>query len=246
MWYQKFGSPRTSQKFDLFQLWTLIPFWLGRLIRPKNRKQTKKAQNWKSKMSAKLQRTFLLCKNIFPRCGNTDLETGPKAPALRCRANQTERKRQLAKLASEEAERTHLRRRQQAADRRETKQKLWKNFLLVQRKEHQRQHTRRTANPHPARDPPRRQNANHHPLKDPPNTRRPTPNFGMSSGTMPGNSGSMEMHFAMDTRMKLRHEWRQKRSKWPKLRLNRGLISQLFENNTIWHVYHCNRLKLSC
>ena len=187
-------------------------------------------------MSAKLQRTFLLCKNTFPRCGNTDLETGPKAPALRCRANQTERKRQLAKLASEEAERTHLRRRQQTADRRETKQKLWKNFLLVQRKEHQRQHTRRTSQPHPARDPPPAPKRHPTPPKDPPNNYRPTPSFGMSSGSMQGNSGSMEMHFAKDTRMKLRHEWRQKRSKWPKLRLTWGLISQLFENNTIWHV----------
>ena len=207
-------------------------------------------------MSAKLQRTFLLCENTFQRCGNTDQETGPKAAALRCRANQTERKRQLAKLASEEAERTHLRRRQQTAetaDSRETKQKLWKIILLVHRKEHQRQHTRRTANPHPARDPPPpRPGAKTPPITPPPNTAPPpntnwpTPNFGMSSGTMPWNSGNMDMHFAMDTRMKLRHEWRQKRSNWPTLRLTRGLISQHFENNIIWHVYHCNRLELSC
>ena len=35
-------------------------------------------------------------------------KTGPKTAALRCRANQTERKQQLAKLASKEAGRTHL------------------------------------------------------------------------------------------------------------------------------------------
>ena len=32
----------------------------------------------------------MLCKNTFPRCGNTNQKTGPKTAALRCRANQTE------------------------------------------------------------------------------------------------------------------------------------------------------------
>ena len=91
-----------------------------------------------------------LCKNTFPRCGNTDQKTSPKTAALRCRANQTERKRQLAKLASKEAGRTHLAA-ETTAERREEKRrqanKLWKNTLLIYIKEHQRQHTRRTATP---------------------------------------------------------------------------------------------------
>ena len=40
--------------------------------------------------------------------GTRTEKTGPKTAALRCRANQTERKQQLAKLASKEAGRTHL------------------------------------------------------------------------------------------------------------------------------------------
>ena len=34
LWYWKIGSPRTSQKFDLFQIWTLITFWLGWFGKP--------------------------------------------------------------------------------------------------------------------------------------------------------------------------------------------------------------------
>ena len=86
--------------------------------RKRKRKQTR-LQKWKSKISSKLQRTFVLCKNTFPRCGNTDQKTGPKTSAVRCKANQNERKRQLAKLASKEAGRTHLR-----EGSREAKQKL--------------------------------------------------------------------------------------------------------------------------
>ena len=53
--------------------------------------------------------------------GNTDQKTGPKTAALRCRANQTERKQQLAKLASKE-ERTHLKRRHQREEKQTSKQ----------------------------------------------------------------------------------------------------------------------------
>ena len=60
--------------------------------RPKTKHKTeanKKVQKWRSKMSAKLERTYLLCKNRFPRCGKMDQKTSPKTAALRCRANQT-------------------------------------------------------------------------------------------------------------------------------------------------------------
>ena len=72
--------------------------------RPKKRKQTKK--------SAKLKNQE----------GNTGQKSGPKTAALRCRANQTERKRQLAKLASKEAGRTHLAA-ETTAERREEKRR---------------------------------------------------------------------------------------------------------------------------
>ena len=84
----------------------------------KKAEANKKSAKLKNQEERKASRTFLLCKNTFPQCGNTDQKTGPKTAALRCRANQTERKRQLAKLASKEAGRTHLR----GDDSRETKQ----------------------------------------------------------------------------------------------------------------------------
>ena len=54
--------------------------------------------------------------------GTRTEKTGPKTAALRCRANQTERKQQLAKLARKEAGRTHL-----AGD--DSRQKRSKNKL---------------------------------------------------------------------------------------------------------------------
>ena len=133
----------------------------------KKRKQTKKAQNWKSKKSAKLQRTFLLWRTHSHDVGTRTEKTGPKTAALRCRANQTERKQQLAKLASKEAGRTHL-----AGDdsrQKRSQNKLWKHILLVYIKEHQRQHTRRTATP--TKRPPRRRTP---PPKRPPPQKTPT------------------------------------------------------------------------
>ena len=105
-----------------------------------------------------------------------------------------------------------------AADSRDSRQQrnkaktLKKHFVITQKKtsdstQDARSTSTQRATPPGAKTPPSP------PPKPPPqNTNRPTPNFGISSGTMPWNSGSME-HFAMDTRMKLRYEWRQKRSK---------------------------------
>ena len=128
----------------------------------------KKAQNWKTNKSAKLRRTFLLCKNTFPRCGNKDQKTGPKTAALRCRANQTERKRQLAKLASKEAGRTHLAA-ETTAERREDKtgkQTLKKYFVNIHKRTSKTTHETHGYPTH--RPPPRRQTAT--PPKGPPKT----------------------------------------------------------------------------
>ena len=135
----------------------------------KKRKQTKKAQNWKTKKSAKLRRTFLLCKNTFPRCWNTDQKTGPKTAALRCRANQTERKRQLAKLASKEAGRTHLAA-ETTAERREDKtrkQTLKKYFVNIHKRTSKTTHE---THGYPTHRPPPPAPNRHPPPKGPPKT----------------------------------------------------------------------------
>ena len=118
--------------------------------RPKKSGSKKKAQKWKSKKSAKLQRTFLLCKNKFPRRGNTDQKIGPKTAALWCWGNQTERKQQLAKEASKEAERTHLR--GDGSREKKSKQTLKKYFVIIHKRTSQTTH-KTHGHPHPATPP---------------------------------------------------------------------------------------------
>ena len=92
-------------------------------------------------------------------------------------------------------------------ERQTSKQILKKNFVSIHKRTSETTH-KTHGHPHPATPPPRRQTATPPPTTPPPkkNTNRPMPNFGMRSGTMPWNSGSMDMQFAMDTRMKLGHE----------------------------------------
>ena len=119
-----------------------------------------------------------------------------------------DRKKATASQASEQrsGKNSPERRRQQREEKQTNSER--KHNWLVYIKEHQKQHTRRTATPPPPPAPP--PNPPSPPPNDPPptppptpppNTNRPTPNFGMSSGTMPWNSESMEMHFAMNTRI---------------------------------------------
>ena len=76
--------------------------------------QTKKGAN--NQKSAKLKNqeereastNLLALQEHIPTMWEQGQNTGPKTAAPRCRANQTERRRQLAKLASKEAGRTHL------------------------------------------------------------------------------------------------------------------------------------------
>ena len=215
----------------------------------KKRKQTKKAQNWKSKKSAKLQRTFLLCKNTFPRCGNTDRKNRSSAVQ-----SKLDRKKATASQASwqRSGKNSPGRRRQQTEEK---QNKLWKNILLVYIKEHQRQHTRRTATPPKRPLPP--------PPPPAPNRHPPPPNDPPPKKHQPTNAKfwhefwniAMELRehgnaFCNGYENKLRWSYvtngRQKRPNWPKLRSTRGLISLLFENNTMWHVYHWNSPELSC
>ena len=99
-------------------------------------------------------------------------KTGPETAALRCRAKQTERKRELAKLASKEAGRTHLAGDDSREEKRKQSKQALKNTLLVYIKEHQNiKDNTRDARPPPPSDPPPPA-PNRHPPTDPPQKKR--------------------------------------------------------------------------
>ena len=204
--------------------------------RPKEsgRKQ-KKAQNWKSKKSAKLQRTFLLCKNTFPRCGNTDRKNGSENRSSAVQSKPDRKKARASQASEQRSGKNSPGRRRQQTEETQSKNKLWKNIVLVYIKEHQRQHTRRTATPPP---PP--------PKKHQPTNAKFWHEFRNNAMELREHGNAFCNGYENKLRWSYVTNGRQKRPKWSKLRSTRGLISLLFENNTMWHVYHWNRLELSC
>ena len=150
--------------------------------RPKKAHANKKALANKKSAKLKIQEerkastNLLALQEHIPTMWEHGPKTGPETAALRCRANQTERKRELAKLASKEAGRTHL-----AGDdsreekRKQSKQALKKHFVSIHKStsKHQRQHTRRTATPTQRPPPPPAPNR-HPPPPTPPKKHQPT------------------------------------------------------------------------
>ena len=152
------------------------------------------------------------------RCGRAG-QRRPKHRGCAVQSKPDRKKEQLAKLARKKGERrTHLRRKKKSAAEEETKQTLKRHFVNIHiRREHQRQHRKHTEppssslsprrpspslpprqSPHP--DPPAKALTQPNPPQKPHKPNAPTPNFGMSPGTSPWNSESVETQFARNMR----------------------------------------------